>query len=259
MSVAFNTVQNMGEDLTMMLGYSGFNRFMHDELAPMIPPELDENGNEKMNIPLEVLSGGASYLFTSAMMEVIRREEKYIKYLFAGGEAVLAVLYARNKGWIESAKNRILNLKGFKAMQMKRSFDSQSDNTNSFVSQVYQQMQLILNGRDTSSVAETIGVGTAQQEHSINRERINLEFAKANTDAFSKSLMVKIASGTFTELDEAILKKVIGRSNFAETPINHQELNKIKEFMMIKDSNGNFIGLTKAFQSLINGLGFINK
>ncbi|MDD4949641.1 hypothetical protein [Sulfuricurvum sp.] len=257
--VGFNTVQNMAEDVTMMVGYSLFNEFIHDKLSKYLPAEYDANGKEKMNIPLEVLSGGGSYLFTSATMKLIQKEEKFLEYLFAAGEAVIIVLYARNKNWIESAKAKIGALRGYKAVTKKQSHDSQTDVTNSFVGQVYQAMQTIIHGRDSSSVTDTIQAGTAEQEHALNRENTNLNFAKANNDAFSKSLLLKIATGGFTQTDEAILKKVIGRSDFATTPIDHNELNKIKEFMIITDSNGKFVGLTKVFTELLNGLAFINK
>lgn len=258
MSVAQNTVQNMGEDLTMMIGYSLFNDFMHKELGSLFPPTIDENGNEKMNIPLEVLSGGASYLFMSAMMELIRKEERYIQWIFAAGEAVIAILYARNKDWINAIKDKILPKKGFKASSKMKTLSEQQDTTNSFIGQVYQSMQVIMNGRNAGeSVTNTIQAGTAQQEHALNREGANLKFAKANTDAFNQSILIKTITGTFTPADKMILQKVIGRSDFANVPLNIDELNQVREFMIIKDSNGKFVGLTEAFTSLINGLGFL--
>lgn len=153
----------MAEDLTMLVGYSMVNQFIHKELSSLFPPVIDENGNEKMNIPLEVLSGGASFLFMSAMMEVIRREEKFIEYLFAAGEAVIAVLYARNKGFFDNMKNKIVGkLKGVKAVSKMKALQSQTDVTNSFVTQVYAAMQTILHGRNSShDVANTISASNS--------------------------------------------------------------------------------------------------
>lgn len=260
MSVAKNTVQNMGEDLTMMIGHSMVNKYLNEQLAGMFPPELDENGNEKMNIPLEVLSGGASYLFMAAMMEMIKREEKFIEYLFAAGEAIIAVLYARNKDYFKRVTDKLAMRKGVKALGLAKIFSSNNDPQNSFVGQVYQAMQTILNGRNAShDVANTVSAGAAVQDHALNREAQNLKFAEANSKTFHDSLIIKMATGTFTATDKTILQKVIGRSEFATVPLQVDELNKIREFMMVTDSNGKLVGLSKAFTQLLNGLGFINK
>lgn len=259
-SVAKNTAINMGEDLTMLVGYSLVNKYLHEQLSEWFPPVLDENGNEKMNIPLEVLSGGASFLFMSAMMEVIRREEKFIEYLFAAGEAIIAVLYARNKGAFDRLGNKIKGLKGVKALNRFKLFDSQTDPTNSFIGQVYAAMQTILNGRNSShDVANTISASNSSMDTAINREAHNLKFAELNNKSFNDSIMIKTMMGKFTEADEIILKKIIGRSDFQAVPLNHEELNQVHEFMFVKDSNGKLIGLAKGFIDVLNGLSFTNK
>lgn len=254
------TTQNMAEDLTMMVGYSLVNTYIQKLLTDEFPPEVDENGRERQNIALEVLSGGASFLFMSAMMEVIRREEKYIDYLFAAGEAVISVLWARNKGYFEGMIYKIKSLKGYKAKSKVRQLHENTDNQNTFITQVQQQIQNILHGRNSShDVANTIQASNSSQDTAINREAHNLKFAKANAEAFHNSFMLKVMSGSFTQADEIILQKIIGRTDFRNVPISIDEMNKVHEFMIVKDSNGKFIGLTEAFTSLVNGLGFINK
>lgn len=258
MSIAKNTVLNMGEDATMMIGYSLVNSWITKELGAQFPPEIDENGNEKTNYALEILSGGASFLFMSAMMEVIKREEKFIEYLFAAGESVIIVLYARNKNLFDSIGNTVKKYTGIKAKNRVKLFDSHTDVTNSFVGQVQQQMSNIMQGRNSShDVANTISASNSSQDTAINREAHDLKFANANNKAFSDSLMIKTITGTFSPTDKIILQKVIGRSNFATVPIDINEMNQLREFMIIKDSNGKFVGLTEAFTSLINGLGFL--
>lgn len=258
--IAKNTVINMGEDLTMMVGYSLVNGWITKELSKEFPPETDADGRQKTNYALEVLSGGASFLFMSAMMEVIRREEKFVEYLFIAGEAVIAVLYARNKGFFDGMKSKIVGLKGVKAVSKMKALQSQTDVTNSFIGQVQQQIQNILHGRDTSdTVASTIQASNSSQDTAINREAHDLRFAELNNKSFADSLMLKLISGTFTPTDEIILQKVLGRQNFRQTPISIDEMNKIHEFMVIKDSNGKFVGLTKGIIDLVNGLGFLKK
>lgn len=258
--IAKNTVVNMGEDLTMMLGYSMVNGWITEKLGAEFPPETDANGKQKTNYALEVLSGGASFLFMSAMMEVIKREEKFIEYLFLAGEALIVVLYARNKDTFDKIVGKIKGLKGVKAINRSKILGSQTDVTNSFVGQVYQAMQTILHGRNSShDVANTISASNSSQDTAINRESHDLRFANANNKAFADSLMIKTMTGSFTEMDRVLLQRVIGRSNFSEVPLDIKELNQLREFMIVKDSSGNFVGLTEAFTSLVNGLGFLKK
>jgi len=259
-NVAQNTVTNMAEDATMMIGYSIVNSWITDQLKDYFPTEVDPDGKEKTNYALEILSGGASFLFMSAMMEVIEREEKFIQYLFAAGEAVIVVLYARNRGAFESIGRRISSMRGIRAINRLGLFNSHTDVTNSFVGQVYQQIQTIMQGRNTSrEVAQTIGASNSSMDTAINREAHDHRFANANNKAFSDSLMIKMVTGTFTDADKAILQRVIGRNNFSTVPLDIKEMNKIREFMIIEDSNGKYVGLTEAFTSLINGLGFLKK
>lgn len=256
--VAKNTVINMGEDLTMMVGYSMVNQYLHEKLSAQFPDEVDENGNAKQNIALEVLSGGASFLFMSAMMEVIRREEKFIEYLFAAGEAIIAVLWARNKGYVNGMVNKMKSTKGFKTLARSKILSGNTDPSNSFIGQVHQSMQTILQGRNAShDVANTISASNSSQDTAINREAHNLKYAELNNKAFHDSLLLKTITGTYTAADKLILQKVIGRSDFQSVPLSVDELNKIKEFMIVKDSNGNFVGLTDALMSFANGLGFL--
>lgn len=255
-----NTVQNMGEDLIMIVGYSKVNSYLHDKLKSHFPTEHDEQGREVQNIALEVLSGGVTYLFMSVMMEAIRREEKVIQHLFVAGEAIIAVLYARNKGYITKMMNRIKGLKGVKAVGKFKSMASQTDNTNSFIGQVYQAMQNIQQGRAAShNVAETIQASNASIDTAINREAHNLKFAELQNKSFSSSLFIKTATGTFTAADKQYLQKMIGRENFSSVPLDVDELNKIKDFMYVKSSDGEYHGLSDLMSSLINGLGYFKQ
>lgn len=248
----------MGEDLTMMVGYSVVNQWLHDRLSDLFPPELDENGKPVQNIALEVLSGGASFLFMSSMMEVIRREERFIEYLFAAGEAVIAVLYARNKGFFDGMKSKIMGLRGVKAVSKMKTLNSQTDQTNSFVGQVYQAMQAIMQGRNSShDVANTISASNSSQDTAINREAHNLKFAELHNKSFSSSLFIKTATGSFTVADKVMLQKMIGRTEFSTVPLNVDEFNKVHEFLYVKDSNGKMVALTNALMSWANGMGFI--
>lgn len=258
--VAKQAVQNMGEDLVMLVGYSMVQQYIHDLLSDYFPTEYDENGKEKPNIALEVFSGGASFLFMSGMMEIIRREEKFIDYLFAAGEAVITVWWTRNKGYFDGMINKIKSLKGYKAKTKAKTLSDNTDNTNSFIGQVYEAMQTILHGRNSSNdVASTIQASNSSQDTAIRREAHNLKFAEIHNKTFSSSLFIKTATGTFVPADKTKLQKYIGRSEFSNVPIDIDEMNRIREFLFVKDSNGKFVALTNALVSWGHGMGFLNK
>jgi len=257
-NIASNVTQNMAEDATMMIGYSLVNKWMSDQLEQYFPNELDDKGQPTMNVAKEVLSGGASMLFMSLMMDVIRREEKFIDYLFAAGEVVIGILWTRNKGYFDGMMSKLRGIRGVKAKSIAKLASDNTDNQNTFISQVHQGIQAIMQGRSQGhDVANTISASASEQQLALSRESQNAKFADKNNQAFKDSMMLKTISGTFTANDKVILQKMIGRSNFSTVPLDIDELNKIREFMIVKDSNGKFVGLTEAFTSLVNGLGFL--
>jgi hypothetical protein len=196
----------------------------------------------------------------SAMMEIIRREEQFINLLFAAIEAVITVLWLRHKAKFNGIINSIKGKKGVKATNRLGLLAPQAEEQNTFINQAYQAGQAIMQGRTaTQNVAGTIQASNSTQDTAIRREAQNLKFAQGNNQAFNNSLLIKTMTGSFTATDEMILKKVIGRSNFQTTPISIDELNQVHEFMIVKDSAGNMMGLTEAFTTLLNGLGYIHK
>jgi hypothetical protein len=260
MPLAQNVTQNMAEDATYLIGYSLVNKFLSDLLASEFPDELDDQGRPTINLAKELLSGGASYLLMSGMMEIIKREEQFITYLFSAGEAVIVILWARHKAKFNGIIDSIKGRKGVKATNRLGLLAPQAEEQNTFINQVYQAMQAIMQGRSASQdVAQTIGASNSTQQVALSREDQNLKFANANNQAFNNSMLIKTMTGSFTQTDEIILKKVIGRSNFATTPLSIDELNTVHEFMLVKDSSGKFMGLTQAFTTLLNGLGYIHK
>ncbi len=260
MSITRDVTQNMAEDATYLIGYSVANKYISELLASDFPDELDDKGRPTLNLAKELISGGASYLLMSAMMEIIRREEKFIEYLFASIEAVIGVLWLRHKAKFNGIIDSIKGKKGVKATNRLGLLAPQAEEQNTFINQAYQAGQAIMQGRSSSQdVAKTIQASNSTQDTAINREAHNLKFATTNNQAFNDSLLIKTMTGSFTQADELILKKVIGRSTFATTPLSIDELNKVHEFMIVKDINGNFIGLTEAFTMLLNGFGYVAK
>jgi len=258
MSITKMMVQNMAEDAIFMIGSSFANEFISDLLNEHFPPEKDDQGRDIHNVSRELIQGAGSFLVMHGIMELIRREEQMLDYLFVASRAVIAVLYARNKGVLDSLFNKIKGLKGVKAINRMKILNAQSDPQNSFISQVLQQVDIIIKGRGAShDVANTVTAATSTMDTAINREAHNLKFAQANKDSFDKSMMLKFVTGSFTATDKIMLQKMIGRSDFQSVPLDIDELNRVNEFMFVKDSNGKSISFTKAFMSLLNAVGQI--
>ena len=250
-----NVVQNMAEDGLYLAGYSYVNSRIHEKLQKYFPDEVDKDGRAIPNILLEMTEGGVSLLFTSAMMEVIRREEKIIDWLFIAGEAVISVIYLRNKSFFDGFMNKIRSLKGVKASKKAKNFNSQNSDKD-FITEVQNQMSIIMQGRNSShDVANTISANNSTIDTAIKRESHDHDFAKNRNEQFMKSTLLKTVTGTFTPADKVILQKVLGRENFDGVNLNIDELNKIHEFIFVTDSSGKTIGLSKAIVSILNAFG----
>lgn len=256
MSVTKMMVQNMAEDAIFMIGSPMANEFISDLLNEHFPPETDDKGRPVHNVSRELIQGAGSFLVMHSIMSLIRREEIMMDYLFAASRSVITVLYLRNKGAFDGLFNKIKNLKGVKAINRMKIFNAQSDPQNTFISQVLQQVDIIISGRNAShDVANTVTAATSTMDTAIRREAHNLKFAEANNKSFDNSMMLKFITGSFTATDKLMLQKMIGRDDFQAVPLDVDELNKINEFMFVKDSSGKNVALTKAMMSLINAFG----
>ena len=72
---------------------------------------------------------------------------------------------------------------------------------------------------------------------------------------FNATLMLKLATKSFTDQDKAVLKKIVGK----DKDLKIEDMNKVADFMFIEDADGNISGLSEQFFSLINGLGYTHK
>jgi hypothetical protein len=85
--------------------------------------------------------------------------------------------------------------------------------------------------------------------------RFNL--GKTLAERYNQTLLFKLFTSSFTPEDKVILKNILGTYDPDKIDVN--DLNKIGEFMFVKDTDGKIIGLSEAFFELINGLGYVNK
>ena len=80
-----------------------------------------------------------------------------------------------------------------------------------------------------------------------------LNYAKAKAETFNQTLMFKLLTSKFTATDKEILRKITGAES-----IDIEQINKVADFMWVKDDKGDIVGLSEAFMQLLNGLGYFH-
>lgn len=95
-----------------------------------------------------------------------------------------------------------------------------------------------------------VNQGKANLLHSKDQQ---LAYAKAKSDAFNQTLMFKLLSSKFTPTDKELLRRITGAEN-----IDIEQINKVAEFMWVKDDKGEIVGLSEAFMQMLNGLGYFH-
>ena len=80
-----------------------------------------------------------------------------------------------------------------------------------------------------------------------------LNYAKAKAETFNQTLMFKLLTSKFTATDKEILRKITGAES-----VDIEQINKVADFMWVKDDKGDIIGLSEAFMQMLNGLGYFH-
>ena len=110
--------------------------------------------------------------------------------------------------------------------------------------------------KNTHSEGSTIDTVINQKEHIINKERLHIDLADKMSSRYTDSLMFKVMTKSFTANDTAMIKKILGRDTGSQLDID--DLNKVADFMYVKDSAGKVTGLSEQFLTMLNGLGYIH-
>ena len=72
---------------------------------------------------------------------------------------------------------------------------------------------------------------------------------------YSDTLLFRLLTSSFTENDREILRRILGRNSVSNLDVD--DLNRIGEFIYARDGEGHIVGLSEAFLSLVNGLGYV--
>lgn len=230
----------MFEDLTYNVAYNE------------VLKRLKDNGMED-GILKEAIDSGITIMFSSALMVYIQKQEEVISKIMNVTITALGLL-------LSPAREGVKNL--FKKFSKGRKFRIFSDffgsalNDNSNIANVVATLSSsAFNAQQTANQFHNRASSSIQQRELVMHSKDQqLAYAKAKADNFNQTLLFKILTSKFTPADKEIIRRITGGS--AEVDI--ESLNKIAEFMYVKDDAGNITGLSEQFMTMLNGLGYLN-
>lgn len=239
--IGSNGVEEFFEEITFGLG----NSF---DIVSALPDTDIELINEAM-------SSGVSIMKMGVMMMVLQQQEamleKIMSYLFAG----IGVTIASGSNLLKKGLRRFKGTKLIKRLSLFTEGKSDSINYCRLGTEVAMSKINIKNS--VNSATDRYNVSINQRRSMVENENHKLQLAKGKSDAYNQTLMLKMFSGGFTNKDKVLLKRILGKDSTVNLDID--DLNKISSFMWTKDNNGNVVGLSEEFMSLINGLGYLQK
>ncbi len=201
----------------------------------------------------EAVESALNVLAFGLIFELMRMEENFIERIFnIASSLVIALL-----GYGRLIKQRFFRggrgIKGvFKAL-----FGGFLDNSTAVaqvvVSQTTNQMLARQSVYNSAGSQGLFGDYMDTKRYIVDREKYHLEVADKMTKRYIETLLFKLFTANFTEQDKTILRKILNKSS-----VDIEDINKISEFMFVRDSQGKVVGLSKAFLELLNGLGYLH-
>jgi len=204
----------------------------------------------------DALSSAGSIIVSGIMFNLMRTQENFIEKVFLKSKALIVILLGSS--YVTKMKSKTLGkLKGVKLFKKMNIFQtSQQDKiaTASIVAELTgQHFQA---DSSTSEDLTRLNTSTNMKTSMIEKEKLNHSVAKSMTSNFNETLLLKLATKSFTDKDKTMLKKILGRDSSANLDI--EDMNKVADFMFTKDSAGNITGLSEQLFSIINGLGYLH-
>jgi len=242
-SIGQNATEEFFETLITYYAYDKSKKMVSAYVRDIKNPYLREAVESAMNV---AVFGG--------IFMIIQYEEKILEKVFdlvSGGVTVLMNL----------PKKSISKLRGFRGRKfsvMSKVLGNVTDNGIKKSEIMVQQLGNFINARNNQYSSVSL-VDSAQQIRKtvFQKENMSMQLADMMVKKYTDTLLFKLFTSSFSEVDKSVLKKILGTYDPNKIDIN--DLNKIGEFMFVRDDSGKIIGLSEAFFQLINGLGYVNK
>lgn len=232
-------IDEMFEDLTYNVAYNE------------VLQRLKANGMDD-GILKEAINSGITIMFSSALMLYIQKQEIVLGKILA---VVISLLTAILGNMMNKAKGLLNKFKkGVKVGMLANVLGISTEAKASFSNVVVNGANAVFNAHQGSNqYYHSASVSLQQRELLAHSKDQQLAYAKAKADSFNQTLLFKILTSKFTANDKEILRRITGG-----TSIDIESLNKVAEFMYVKDDKGNITGLSEQFMTMLNGLGYFN-
>lgn len=194
-------------------------------------------------------------LAMGVIMKVIQAIENMIESLFNIAKGLIVLLIGSS--WFSSKVSKLKSLKGIKAIKNLPFFSS------AFSDRI--QLSRLVNDMTRNHIeanklaqkeTDTIKTGMSVHQHVMTREGHNMKFADIMAKRYTDTFLPKLMTKSFTASDIPTIKEVFGRDSGSEMDI--ELLNSVADFMFVVDDQNKVTGLTSAFFSILNGLGYIH-
>ena len=232
-------VEEIFEDLTYNVAYNE------------VLKRLKDNGMSD-GVLKDAIDSGITIMFSSALMLYIQKQEEILQKIVnvAAGLFVSAVspISRVAKGLLSKFK------KGVKAGMISKIIGVSTEARVGFANSVATGANAVFNSRQSGSqYYHRATISMQQRELLMHSKDQQLAYAKAKADSFNQTLMFKLLTSKFTATDKELLRKITGSSS-----IDIEQINKVADFMWVKDDKGDIVGLSEAFMQMLNGLGYFH-
>ena len=247
-NIGENAVKEFFDDLVSTVGYEKIN-----EVNQRISKDVDNKYLE------EALQSSMNVITSGLLMHYLNKQEELIEKILKKSQlAILSYVAPSVDKYKERWKKRLRGKRGFIA-SMAMKFLQQEENQKAEIAKIavnYTGNEITANATN-KELSNNLANMTVKKEHIVNRERLSHNIAKAQFDSYNKKLLFKLLTKNFTPSDKSMIKKMVGKSSNQDIDI--EDLNKIGDFMFVKDKSGNVIGLSEIFLNLFNSTTYMNK
>ena len=232
-------VEEIFEDLTYNVAYD------------VVLKKLKDNGMDD-GILKQAIESGITIMFSSALMLYIQKQEEVIHKILGVVVSLLGVILNPFASKVKGLARKFF--KGAKAGIISKFLGVSAEARVGYANVVVNGTNAVFNSSQSSSqnngyVSNII----KQKEALLHSKDQQLAYAKAKADSFNQTLMFKLLTSKFTATDKELLRKITGSSS-----IDIEQINKVADFMWVKDDKGDIVGLSEAFMQMLNGLGYFH-
>lgn len=232
-------IDEMFEDLTYNVAYNE------------VLQRLKANGMDD-GILKEAINSGITIMFSSALMLYIQKQEQFLEKILAVTITLLGAILGNMMNKAKGLLNKFK--KGVKVGMLANVLGISTEAKANFSNAVVSGANAMFNRKQAENQHfHHSSFVLSQKEHLMHSKDQQLAYAKAKTDSFNQTLLFKILTSKFTANDKEILRRITGG-----TAVDIESLNKVAEFMYVKDDKGNITGLSEQFMTMLNSLGYFN-